>query len=60
MAPPHFCLLNTRIGGQTSYSKDKEDKCLTSNQAKHIYKKVQLGSILNVDTIKQEIDQDIE
>ena len=31
-----------------------------SDQARHVYKKVELGNIINVDTIKQEIDQDID
>ena len=52
--------LNTKICGQTSYSKNKEDKCLTSNQAKYIYNKVELGSIINTDTIKQEMEQDLD
>ena len=26
----------------------------------HVYKKVESGSVINVDTIKQEIDQDID
>ena len=40
--------------------KVEEDKSLASNQAKHIYKKVESGSILNEDTIKQEMDQDLD
>ena len=53
--------LNTKIGGQTRYIKDKEDKCLTNDQARHVYKKVESGSIIHVDTnIKQEIDQDVD
>ena len=52
--------LNTEIGEQTSYSRDKEDKCLAFNKARHIYKKVELGSIINVDTIKQEMDQNVD
>ena len=28
------------------------------DQAKHIYKKVELGNVINIDTIKQEMDQD--
>ena len=30
------------------------------NQATHIYKKVESGSVINVDTIKQEMGQDID
>ena len=52
--------LHTKIGGQATYIKDKEDKCLTSDQARHVYKKVESGSKINIDMIKQEIDQDID
>ena len=52
--------LNTKIGGQTRYIKDKAAICLTDNQARHVYKKVESGSIINIDTIKQEIEQDID
>ena len=47
------------MGGQSKPIKDKEIKYLTEDQAKHIYKKVESGSVINVDTIKQEIDQDL-
>ena len=32
--------------------------CLTNNEARHIYKKVESECIINVDTIKQEIKED--
>ena len=38
--------------------KDKETICLTNDQARHIYKKVELEGIVNIDTIKQEIEED--
>ena len=52
--------LNMKIGGPVhiTYAKDKEVKCLTEDQARHIYKKVESESIVNVDTIKQEIEDD--
>ena len=31
-----------------------------SNQVKHIYKKVESGSTINIDTIKQAMDQDLD
>ena len=34
--------------------------CLTSRQADYIYKKVELGSLINKNTIKEEIDPDVE
>ena len=30
------------------------------NQARHIYKKVKSGSIINIDTKRQELEQDID
>ena len=51
-------LLNTKIGRPVKYVKDKENICLTTKQARHIYKKVELEGIFNVDTIRQEIEED--
>ena len=50
--------LNTKMDGPVKYIKDKETICLTKDQARHIYKKVELEGIVNVDTIKQEIEED--
>ena len=33
MVPPHVLHLHTKIGGQTRYIKENEDKCLTDDQA---------------------------
>ena len=52
--------LNTKIGGQARYIKDKEAICLINDQARHVYKKIESGSVIDADTIKQEIDQDID
>ena len=53
-----FLLLNTKIIGPVKYAKDKDTICLTKDQAGHIYKKVELEGIVNLDTIKQEIEED--
>ena len=53
-----FLPLNTRKGGPARYVKDKETKCLTEDQVRHTYKKVESYSIINIDTIKQEIEDD--
>ena len=53
-----FLLLNTKIGGAVKYVKDRETICLTNDQARYIYKKVESESIVNIDTIKQEIEED--
>ena len=52
--------LDTNIGGQSKPIKDKETKYLTKDKAKHIYKKVESGNVINISTIKQETDQDQE
>ena len=52
--------LHTKISGQARHIKEKEDRCLTNDQARHVNKKLESGSIINVDTLKQEIDQDID
>ena len=31
-----------------------------NDQSRHVYKKIESGSIINIDTIKQEIDQDVD
>ena len=40
------------------YVKDKENICLTVDQAKYIYKKVKQEGIVNIEMIKQEIEDD--
>ena len=56
--PTTYLPLNTKIGGPVKWVKIKENICLTKVQARHIYKKVELEGIGNVDTIKQEIEED--
>ena len=58
MAPPHFCLWIARKGGPVRYVKDKKAICLTEEQMRHIYKKVELSTEINVDIMKQEIDNE--
>ena len=49
--------LNTKIGRPATYAKEKESACLTNDQARHICKKVELEGVVNVDTIKQEKEE---
>ena len=35
---------------------DKEQRCLTEDQARHVYKKVETDKVINVETMKQEIE----
>ena len=54
--------LNANIGGQNTSHKNNynENKCLTADQARHVYKEVESGNIININTLKQEIEQDQE
>ena len=61
MDQPHFFPLNANICGQSNPIKDKETKYLTEDHVKHIYEKIELRSVLNIDTdtMKPEIEQDL-
>ena len=54
----------TKKGGPIRHNKgvryivDKEQKCLTEDQARHVYKKVEMDKIINIDTMKQKIEDD--
>ena len=58
--PTTYLPLNANISRQTKYIKDEEAICLAENQARHIYKKVETGKVINKDTIKQDIDWDAD
>ena len=49
---------NAKIGRSVNYVRDKENICLTIDQAKYINKKVEHKGKADVDTIKQEIEED--
>ena len=48
--------LNAKIGGPARYIADREATCLTNVHARHIYKTAESEYIVNIDTIKQEIE----
>ena len=37
---------------------DKEQRCLTEDQGRHVYKKVETDKVINVETMTQEIEDD--
>ena len=49
---------DSRIGGQSRDSHPTVGQYLTKDHARHIYKKVETGEIINVDTVKHEIQQE--
>ena len=53
-----FLSLDSRIGGQSRDSQLTVGQYLSRDQARHIYKKVEMGEIINVDTVKPEIEQE--
>ena len=50
--------MNTRKVGYVRYVKYKEIKCSTEEQVRYIFKKVESDSVVNIDSIKQEIEDD--
>ena len=57
MTPPHFCLLIAKVD-QLDMSKTGIAICFTEEQTKYVYKKVEQGSEINTETMRQEIDQE--
>ena len=53
-----FLPLDSRIGGQSRDNHPTVGQYLTRDQARHIYRKVETGGIINVDTVKYEIEQE--
>ena len=53
-----FLRLDFRIGGQSRDSHPTVGQYLTRDQARYIYKKVETWGIINVDTVKHEIEQE--
>ena len=54
--------LNTNIGGQiaqNSYA-HKENKYLTEEQSRHVFKKVESSGTIDTNTLKQETEQEQE
>ena len=56
--PTTFLPLKSKTGGLVRYVKDRENICLTAEQAMYIYKKVEQESVVNVETIKHGIEDD--
>ena len=57
--------LGPKLGGSSKKNEiNKNDaigkNCLKSRQAEYIYRKVELGSLINKNTMKEEIDPDVK
>ena len=55
-----FLPLESRIGGQGRCNHCTVGQFLTREQTRYIYKKVEMGEIINTDTIEQEIEHKIQ
>ena len=53
-----FLPLDSKIGCQVGHIRPNIGQFLTREQANYIYKKVETGEIINIDTIQQEIEQE--
>ena len=52
--------IGSKTGGEIKYIKNREAMCLTKQQTNHVYKKVEEGAIVNVNTLQQELEQGID
>ena len=57
--------LSQKLGGNSKKAEVSRNdsigkSCLTSKQTEYIYKEVELGILINKNTMKWEIDQDVE
>ena len=50
--------LDSKIGGQVNHDRPSVGQFLTREQASYIYKKVESGETINIDTIQQEMEQE--
>ena len=53
-----FLPLDFRIGGESRDSSPTVGQYLTRDQAKYVYKKVEIGEMINMNMIQQEIEQE--
>ena len=55
-----FLPIDSKTGGKISYIKNKEALCLSEKQSNYVYKKVEGGNIINIKTMKHELEQEID
>ena len=54
-----FFSIESKTGGKISYIINEEAICLSEKQAHYIYKKREESKVINTNTMKDEIEQDI-
>ena len=53
-----FLPLDSKIDGQVSHDRSNVGQFLTREQASYVYKKVEMGEMINVNTKQQEMEQE--
>ena len=54
-----FLPIESKMSGKVSYIKTTEVVCLSEKLANYVYKKVEEGEVINVNTMKYELEQDL-
>ena len=60
MGPITFLPPNTNIGEQSRPNRDKDTKYLMESHIKYVHKKVEKGDSINVETVRQEMEQELD
>ena len=55
-----FLPIESKTGGKVSYNKNREAMHLSEKQANYVYKKVEDCEVINDNTMKNELEQDLE
>ena len=53
-----FLPFDSETGAKVNYIKNKDATCLTEDQTRYAYKKIEQGSNLSIETMRQEIEQE--
>ena len=53
-----FLPLDSKMGGQINHTRPSVGQFLTREQASYLYKKLEMGEMINVSTIQQEMEQE--
>ena len=53
-----FLPFDKKTGGKARYIQNSDAICLTEDQTRYVYKKVEQGNSINTETMKQEIEQE--
>ena len=56
--PTTFLTLIPKIGGQVNNNRPNVGQCLTREQANFVYKKTELGEMINTETLQQELEHE--